>query len=819
MIASLLQDLRYSLRGLLARPLFLTVAVLTLGLGIGANTAIFSVMHGLLLRPLPYADGERLVEVFNRYPNMNLDYASNSIPDYLDRREQAPSIEDMALYTAVSFGLSQSSSSPERLNAVMATPSLFSTLGVQAAIGQAFTDAHAEPGADQVAVLSWDLWRNRFNADRTLVGRDIRLNGQPYRVLGVMPEGFGFPSRNVQLWVPFAFTAEQKSDRARGSEYSQSIARLKPGATVEGLVAELQVIVDRNVERLSAQGDDASARIGAFLRAGGFQGGARSLREQQVGEAKSALMLLQTAAGLVLLIACANLANLMLIRLHGRRKELVLRSALGARRTRIAWQLLAEALVLALLGALFGLSVASACLEILPSLFGPLPTVGHDIAIDAKVMAFAALLSLATALAATGLPLWGVLRSELGHGLKEGGRQGMGGRSAALSRQALVVVQMALATTLLIGAGLMMRSFASLMEASPGFQPSGQLSASVDLDAPRHAEPEQRRQLIDESLRRLGEIPGVAHAAFTSNLPFSNSNSSGSYRVVGRERAAGAASPHALQRQIAGDYFQALQIPLLAGRYLEPGDGAQSERVVVIDEFLANKYFNGSDAIGQYVQRGPEPARIVGVVGTIKHEQLAATVSKETLYWPASQVTPSYGSFVLASHLPAEQLIASVREALRAVDPELPVYDIRPLDERIAQSLDLQRAPMLLLGAFAAVSMLLAALGIYGVLAYAVSQRTGELGVRMAIGASAQELLRMVMGQGARLVAVGLGLGLLGAGLFGYAARSQLFGVSAGDPLTYVGVCGFLVAVALAACYLPARRAARTDPMVALRYE
>ena len=819
MIASLLQDLRYSLRGLLARPMFLTVAVLTLGLGIGANTAIFSVMHSLLLRPLPYADGERLVEVFNRYPNMNLDYASNSIPDYLDRREQAPSIEDMALYTSVSFGLSQSSSTPERLHAVMATPSLFSTLGVQAAFGQVFTDAHAEPGADQVAVLSWDLWRNRFNADRTLVGRDIRLNGQPYRVLGIMPEGFGFPSRKVQMWVPFAFTAEQRSDRARGSEYSQSIARLKPGATVEGLVAELQVIVDRNVERLTAQGDDASARIGAFLRAGGFQGGARSLREQQVGEAKSALLLLQSAAGLVLLIACANLANLMLIRLHGRRKELVLRSALGARRTRIAWQLLAEALVLALLGALFGLSVASACLEILPSLFGPLPTVGHDIAIDAKVMAFAALLSLATALAATALPLWGVLRSDLGHGLKEGGRPGMAGRSAALSRQALVVVQMALATTLLIGAGLMLRSFATLMEASPGFQPSGQLSASVDLDAPRHAEPERRRRLIDESLRRLRAIPGVEHAAFTSNLPFSSSNSSGSYRVVGRERTAGEASPHALQRQIAGDYFQALQIPLLAGRYLEPGDSAQSERVVVIDEFLANKYFNGGDAVGQYVQRGPEPARIVGVVGTIKHEQLAATVSKETLYWPVSQVTPSYGSFVLASHLPAEQLIPSVREALRSVDPELPVHDIRRMDERIAQSLDLQRAPMLLLGAFAAVSMLLAALGIYGVLAYAVSQRTGELGVRMAIGASAREVLGMVMGQGARLTVLGLGIGLIGAGLFGYAARSQLFGVSAGDPLTYVLVCGFLAAVALAACYLPARRAARTDPMVALRYE
>lgn len=818
MLAHFVHDLRYSLRGLLTRPLFLVVAVLTLGLGIGANTAIFAVMHGLLLRPLPYADGERLVEVFNRYPNMNLDFASNSIPDYLERRQHAPSAEDMALYTSVSFGLSQSTSSPERLDAVMATPSLFSTLGVHAALGQVFTDAHAQPGADQVAVLSWDLWRNRFNADRELVGREIRLNGQPYRVLGVMPEGFGFP-REAQLWVPFAFTDEQKGDRARGSEYSQSIARLKPGATVEGLVAEFKVIVDRNVERLMAQGEDGAARIGTFLRAGGFQGGARSLREQQVGEARSALLLLQAAVGLVLLIACANLANLMLIRLHGRRKELTLRSALGAGRARIAWQMLGEALLLALFGALVGLLVASACLEIVLSLFGPLPSVGYDIGIDARVMAFASLLSVVTVLAATAMPLWGLLRTDLGQGLKDGGRLGMGGRSATISRQALVVVQMALATTLLIGAGLMMRSFATLMEASPGFESSGLLSANVDLDAPRHAEPEQRRQLIEESLRRLRAIPGVEHAAFTSNLPFSSSNSSGSYRVVGRERAEGEASPHALQRQIAGDYFQALRIPLLAGRYLEPGDSAQSERVVVIDEFLANKYFNGVDAVGQYVQRGPEPARVVGVVGTIKHQQLAATVSKETLYWPASQVTPSYGSFVLASRLPAEQLIPSVREALRAVDPELPVYDIRSLDERIAQSLDFQRAPMFLLGAFAAMSMLLAALGIYGVLAYAVGQRVGELGVRMAIGASKAEVMRMVMTQGARLIACGLGAGLLGAGVFAHAARSHLFGVEAVDPLTYVGMSVFLAIVAFTACYLPARRAARTDPMLALRSE
>lgn len=821
MLAHFFHDLRYSLRGLIARPMFLLVAVLTLGLGIGANTAIFSVMHSLMLRPLPYPAGERLVEVYNRYPNMNLDYAGTSIPDYLDRREHAPSIEDMAMYTSASFGLSTSAGTPERLIALRTTPSLFSTLGVQAALGQVFTDAHAEIGNEQVAVLSWHLWRNRFNADPDMVGREIRLNGQPYRVLGVMPQGFSFPNRDMQLWVPYAFTERQKSDQERGNEYSASIARLKPGATVEGVTAELDTIIARNADRLAAAGDEG-AGFAAFLRAGNFKGGARSLRDQQVGEARPVLAILQAAVGMVLLIACANLANLMLIRMHGRRKELTLRSALGAGRARIALQVLGEALLLSLLGGLVGVLVATACVELMPSIGLEARSSDYDIRLDAAVLMFAAVISLFAGLLATALPLISLLRMDIGETLKEGGRSGAGGRRAALSRQALVVVQMALATTLLIGAGLLLRSFQALSEESPGFTASGLLTARVDLDAPRHAEAEARQNFIGQALQGLQALPGVDRAAFTSNLPFSHSNSSGSYSIVGRDVADGEASPHGMQRQIAGDYFEALQIPLLAGRYLNAGDSAQSERVVVIDEILAKKYFDGRDAIGQQLRRGGSDspaATIVGVVGTIKHQQLATTVSKETLYWPVSQATPPFGSFVLRSQLPPEQLIPLVREALRAADPEQPVYDIRSLDERIALSLNQQRAPMLLLGAFAAVSMLLAALGIYGVLAYAVSQRTGELGVRMAIGASTREVLAMVMGQGVRLTVLGLGVGIAGAALFGYAASSQLFGVSAADPLTYISVCAFLATVAMAACYLPALRAARTDPMVALRYE
>jgi predicted permease len=821
MIGSLLQDLRYSLRGLLAKPLFLVIAVLTLGLGIGANTAIFSVLHGLLLRPLPYADGERLVEVYNRYPNMNLDYAGTSIPDFLDR-SQAPSVEDMAIYTFASFGLGGDGGAAERLSALRASPSLFSTLGVQAAQGQVFTKAHAEPGNEQVAVLSHELWQNRFNADPGIVGRELRLNGQPFRVLGVMPAGFGFPNQRIQLWVPFAFTEQQKSDNERGNEYSLSIARLKAGTTLEGAIAEFDTIIARHADRLAGLGTEQGRRFAEFLRGGNFKAGGRSLREQQVGETRPMLLILQVAVGLVLLIACANVANLLLIRMQGRRKELTLRSALGASRGRIAAQVFAEALLLAFMGGLVGLLVALLTIELLPALGVQPESADYAFRLDATVLGFAAGVSLLAGLLATALPLFNLMRMDVGESLKEGGRSGSGGRAATLSRQALVVTQIALATTLLIGAGLLLRSYQALADESPGFSTAGVLSARVDLDAPRFTETEARQAFIDQALQALRELPGVEAAAFTSNLPFSGSNSSGSYNIQGLEVADGQASPHGMQRQVSADYFRVMQIPLVAGRYLESGDSSGSEPVVVIDEHLARVHFEGREAIGQFVRRGGDSvpwARVVGVVATVKHQQLASAVSKETLYWPITQVTPGFGSFVLRSQRPPAELVDAVRDALRRVDPEQPVYDIRSLDERIAISLEGQRAPMLLLGLFATVALLLAALGIYGVLAYAVSQRTGELGVRMAIGAGPREVLRMVMGQGARLTAFGLGVGLVGAGLFARAASSQLFGIGAADPLTYVGVCLFLLMVALAACYLPARRAAATDPMEALRYE
>lgn len=823
MFANLLADIRYSLRGFAARPLFVLVAVLTLALGIGANTAIFSVLHGMFLRPLPYPDGERLVEIHNTYPTMGLDNAGTSIPDYLDRREQAVSLADIAMYTGSSFGLSDVGSQPERLVGLRATPSLFTTLQVKAALGRVFEDEHAVPGQDKVAVLSWDLWRNRYNGDPGIVGRDIRLNGEPYRVLGVMPAGFAFPRRGMQLWVPFAFTPEQMSDNERGNEYSDSIGRLEPGATIQRLDAEMDTIVARNADRLAALGDERASGFAEFLRAANFTGRARSLREQQVGDARPMVAILQAAVAMVLLIACANVANLMLTRLNARKKELSLRSALGAGRGRLARQILAETVLLAVAGGVIGVGIASLAMDLMPALGIRAGSADYDFRLDGSVLGFAlGATALAGALSAL-LPLISLLRLDVNSAIKEGGRLGGGGRRAVASRNALVVAQVALATTLLIGAGLLLRSFHSLSQESPGFASEGVLTVRIDLAAARYRDAGARRRFFEDTLARMQAIPGVGAAGFTSSLPFSGSNSQGSYQIDGREQAVGESSPHGMQRQVSPDFFRAMGIPLLRGRLVEPRDRDGGERVVVIDELLARKHFGDGEALGQRLRRGGggdgEWATVVGIVGTVKHFQLADSVIKETMYWPLAQSAPEFGSFVLRSSLPPERLIAQVREAILAVDPEQPVYDIRSLDERIAISLDRQRAPMLLLGVFAAVAMLLAAIGIYGVLAFTVAQRTGELGVRMAIGAGTREILRMILGQGARLTAIGLGIGLVGALIAARAVSAQLFGIGPADPLTYLGVIAFLGAVALLACWLPARRAARIDPLVALRYE
>ena len=822
MLTNLLQDLRYGLRTLAARPGFTLVAVLTLALGIGANTAIFSVIHGMYLRPLPYPGGERLVEVHNVYPKMGLDNAGTSIPDYLDRRSQAPSLEDLAMYTGGSFNMAEGGAQPERLPGTRATPSLFTVLGTRAALGQVFTDANAVPGQDKVVVLSHGLWQNRFNGDAGVVGRDVRLNGETWRVLGVMPRGFAFPNRNVQMWVPFAFTPDQMTDGERGREFSSSVGRLKPGATVEGLNREMDLIVQRNVERIEA----AQPNAAAFVERTGFTGRAQSLRDNQVGEARVMLLVLQAAVGMVLLIACANVANLMLTRVVARQKELSVRNALGATRWRIARQMLVDAMLLSAVGGAVGLLLAYLLVDLMP-LVGIEPNSSdYDFRIDGTVLLFALGAAVLSGVLAAVLPIYSLLRMNVNDVIKEGGRLGGGGRRAAASRNVLVGAQIALATTLLIGAGLLLKSFQQLSDQSPGFDPENVLTAYVALPPAKYGDGESQVRFFEAALERLRAIPGVTAAGFVQSLPFSGNNSSGSYSIDGYTAGEGEANPHAMQRYVDEQYFQAMNIPLLQGRGFTVADNAAAGGVVVIDRLMAEKYFAGKDPLGQRLNQGrtdddgqPVWSTVVGVVAPIKHARLGEQGSKETLYWPLRQAPQAQGAFVVKAGMEPEGLTRQVREAIVAVDPEQPVFNVQTLAQRVDESLDQQRAPMLLLAAFAGVALALSAIGIYGVLAYAVGQRTGELGVRMAIGAGRGHILQLILRHGAILTGIGLLLGLAGAFAGGQAMSSQLFGVSGSDPAIFLLVTVFLAAIAMFSCYLPARRATRVDPLSALRYE
>jgi predicted permease len=812
----LLQDLRYGARMLLSKPGFTLAAVLTLALGIGANSAIFSVINGMMLRPLPYPDSGQLVSVYNTYPKMNLENAGTSIPDYLDRRNGAPALEDLAMYHGASFNLAEQGA-PQRLVGSVTTPSLFTTLKTGAQLGSVFGAEAAVPGQDHVAVLSDALWRNQFGADRGVIGRDVRLNGESYRVVGVMGPDFAFPDRKVQLWVPFAFTPKQTSDDERGQEFSDSIGRLKAGATLAELDAQMDAIVHANAERIATSGPD----IKKFLASTGFTGRAKSLRDALVGELKPVLWLLQAVVAFVLLIACANVANLMLARVSARQKELSVRTALGAGRGRLARQLLVESLLLALAGGGAGLVVAQGCVFLIRLLGLDDSAHGFDIGLDAGVVAFTFALALATGVLFGLFPIIALWHERSYEVLKEGGRGSGGSRSARATRRVLVIVQMAMAVTLLAGAGLLIRSFVRLQEASPGFDSQSVLSVRLDLPQNRYKDAAAVAQFYDRALAAVRALPGVSSAGLVSSLPFTNNNSQSSYFVEGRDLAAGESVPHGFVQVVDEDFFKTMQMPLLQGRGFSTADSAEAGKVVVIDDLLAKKYFgDAAKALGQRIgqedkEKGPWYT-IVGVVGTIKRNKLYELTNKETYYFYYRQHPERLSTIALKTDLAP---IAPLRAALQQIDPEQPIYDVQTMSERIRTSLDDRRTPMLLLMLFAAVALALSAIGIYGVLAFSVASRTGELGVRMSIGARRADILRLVLADGARLASIGLGIGLVGSLVLSQLIKSQLFGIGVVDPLTLVAVVSVLAATALIACWLPARRAAGIDPIEALRHE
>ncbi len=807
-----MQDVRYAFRTLSRQPVFTAVALLTLALGIGGNTAIFSLLYQLLLRPLPYPDAGRLVFVWNSYPKMGLPMASVSIPDFLDRVEQAPSVESATLFTTRSLGLA-ADGRPEQLRALAVTPSFFNTLQRQPERGRPFTGDDAQPGADRFAILTAGLWASRFGSDASIVGREIRLSGETYQVVGVLPPTFELPGRDIAILVPFSFTPAQRSDGERGNEFSQMIARLKPGASIDKLSAEMTTIVSRNLDRLPERR--------AFVETSGFRGYAVPLREQLVGDVRAPLYMLQAGVLLVLLIACVNVANLLLMRVSGRQRELAIRSTLGAGRGRIVRQLLTESLVLSAGGAAIGLALGAAGVRALLALAsrelpGPVDASLHPVVVLSTV-GLAVLTGLAFGIA----PAMAVVRGDPSNWLKEdGGGRGTAGRGSARARSALVVAETAVALVLLVGAGLLIKSVADLRGVHPGFASANVLTATLSLPQATYPDATRRAAFWDRLLEGVRALPGVTAAGLTSNIPLSGNVGSASYSIAGYTPAPGEPAPHGRQEVVGGDYFRVMEIPLLAGRTFDERDGPDSPPVVVIDQYLVGRYFKGDEPIGRQIRRGgpnTPPFTIVGVVGTINSIDLGQPVDKERIYYAVSQARRPTMALMLKTGVEPHSLVPQVRDVVRRLDPEQPLDTVRTMDEWTALSLETRQAPMLLLATFGMVALLLAAIGTYGVLAFGVSQRGRELGLRQALGAGRGAILSLILAQGLRTAGTGVGVGLLGALALTQFLRSQLFGVAPRDAGVFAAATGLLIVVSLAACCVPAWRATRVAPADALR--
>jgi putative ABC transport system permease protein len=806
MLRETLRDLRHGGRLLLRSPAFTIAALAALAIGIGANTAIFAVVNTLLIQPLPYKDPDRLAIVWEH--NLPRDRRNNVVSpgNYLHWREMNSVFAEMSIVSMTFRAAYTGDGEPEEVRQQLVNATLFPMLGVNAALGRVFTAEEDRANANGFVLLSDRFWRRRFGADPHVVNRTIRLSGNPFTVVGVMPAGFSILDKNVDIWVPAGLPAEARTPQGR---WTMVVARLKNDVGLP----QAQEDMTRVASQLTAMFPNFDT---------GWTARVVSLKEQLTGDVRPALLVLLGAVGFVLLIACANVANLLLARATTRHRELAVRAALGADRGRLIRQLLTESLLLSVVGGTGGLALAWWSLSFLRTVVATNLTIQRleFVGINGWVLLFACVAALGSGLVFGAIPAFAAAGVSLTDALREGGRTGTGGRGQRV-RQGLVIIEMALALVLLVGAGLLVRSFQRLMDVNPGFDPSKTITMRVTLPFGTYREDVQTIAFFDRLFERIDALPGVQAAGGVSFLPLNGLGSATSFSIEGQEKPRAGEEPVSEVKVVTHDYFRAMGIPLLRGRLFDGRDTAPNTRRVIISEALVKTYFGDRDPIGRRIvlswnNQGPD--EIVGVVGDVRSVSLE-TDARGASYLPPSRFAFPFTSLAVRTSTGGLSIAPSIVNAVHELDPNIPVSDIRSMSEVIAVSTTERRLTMVLLTAFSVVALVLASLGIYGVISYSVSQRTQEIGIRMALGAQRRDLLRMVVGNAMLLAFAGITLGAGGAFMLTRLMTKLLFSVEPQDPVTFAVVATVLVFVAALASYVPGRRATRVDPVVALRAE
>jgi predicted permease len=809
-------DFRYAVRRLLKSPGFTVVAVLTLALGIGANTAIFSVVNGVLLRPLAFREPDRLVRIWHTPPAKSfpgIPEFAVSAANYVDWQSQNRVFEQMAIQSYRGFTLT-GSDKPERVDVAAVSADFFGTLGVSPKLGRGFSQEEDQPGHSNVVVLSYAFWQQHFGSDSSIVGRTMTLDGQSFLVAGVMPASFRFPDF-AQMWTPMAWTDQQKA--VRGEHHYVVIGRLKPGIQLPQAQAEMSLLSSR----LEQMYPDDDKGWGAVVV---------PLHDDLVQDVRPALLVLLGAVGFVLIIACVNVANLALAKTFGRRKEVAIRTALGATPARVVRQVLVETMILALAGGAIGLTFAHSGMRLILAFLGDRLPHSVEVGLDGKILVFTALVSLLSGVGAGVLPAFRLSRANVNDALKQGLGRTDTESGGHRTRNILVTAEVAFSLILLVGAGLMLRSFQLLHEVKAGFDSQGVLTMTAAVSQKQFPQPIQQFRFFDQVLQRVRSLPGVEAAGVIDDIPLNDQGSHQPVAIEGQPVVPMSEQPEVDVRMISAGYLAAMHIPVLRGRDFNESDVAGRPAAILISQSMAQHFWPGQDALGKHLTMTffPDAVReVVGIVGDVKLDGLDQKRPSTLLYTPVSQISaPSLGSWssfpmtlVVRSATSPSSMVSSVSTAVHQVDHNIPLRDILTMDDLVTNSLSPQRFNMLLLGAFAVLALLLASIGIYSVLSYSVRQRVQEIGIRLALGASIRDVVRLVVMQGMKPAMLGVAIGAAGALALGRLLSSMVYGVKTTDPLTFLAVAGLLAFIALLASMIPAYRAAKVDPMVALRYE